>query len=158
MVGRTPSSTRTYTLLPYATLFRSVAVPVLALGERRIAHLRQFDLVARARGQRGRRLDLAVELAARPLGPRDAVVRDVVHPLERAAHAHRPTHRRDIQGEHVGDLVEQFERRPPFAIDLVAESDDRHAAQPAHPEHLARLRPAPPPPPHPPPRPPPPRP
>ena len=64
----------------------------------------------------------------------------VVNAFELATHADRPTHRRDIEREHVGDLVEQFERRAPFAINLVDEGDDRHRPHAANLEQLARLR------------------
>ena len=108
--------------------------------ELRIARLRQLDLVAYVVGQDRLGVDLALEGAAVALRPADRPALQVQDTLERAAHADRPAHRRDIQREHVGDLVEQFERRAALAIDLVDEGDDRHRAQPAHLEQFARLR------------------
>src|SRR3546814_363359 len=78
MIRRPPRSTRTDTLFPYTTLFRS--------------------------------------------------------------HADRPALRRDVEREHVGNLVHQLKAVAPLAVDLVDEGDDRDRTQAADLEQLARLR------------------
>jgi hypothetical protein len=85
-------------------------------------------------------LELAVIFAAAALGQQQPVGDQIVDPLELATHADRPGHRRHVEREHVGNLVERLEHLPAFAIDLVDEGDDRHRAQAADFEQFARLR------------------
>src|SRR3546814_5204820 len=63
-----------------------------------------------------------------------------INALEGAAHAEWPGDRRALQPEHFLDFVEQFQRRPAFAVELVDESDDRRVAQPADFHQLDRAR------------------
>src|SRR3546814_5825087 len=63
-----------------------------------------------------------------------------INALEGAAHAEWPGDRRALQPEHFLDFVEQFQRRPAFAVELVDESDDRRVAQPANFHQLDRAR------------------
>jgi hypothetical protein len=60
--------------------------------------------------------------------------------VEQPADAGRPVLRGDVQLQHLGDLVEQDERAQALPVDLVDEGDDRHVADAADLEQLARLR------------------
>src|SRR6185436_12301724 len=53
----------------------------------------------------------------------------LVNALELAAHADGPRERRRRDAEHLLNLVEELERRLPFAIHLVDERDDRNLPQ-----------------------------
>src|SRR3546814_8102179 len=70
----------------------------------------------------------------------EAIFEQVINALEVAAHAEWPGDRRALQPEHFLDFVEQFQRRPAFAVELVDESDDRRVAQPANFHQLDRAR------------------
>ena len=61
-----------------------------------------------------------------------AVFEQVVHAAKALAAADRPGHRRAADVEHALDLVEQFQRFAPLAVELVDEGHDRRVAQPAH--------------------------
>src|SRR5690606_11886590 len=91
-------------------------------------------------GKLPRLVDMAEELAARALGPADPAAGKVEDSGELAAHPDRPALRADVQRQRVRDFIEQVKAGPALAIDLVDESDDRHRAQAAHFEQLARLR------------------
>ena len=129
-----------------------VAIAIGVAVERRIAGKAQFGLFADLgeRLCRDQRIELriveaaglhhlALEFAAVALGQQQAVVDQIVYSFELPAHPDRPGHRRDIEREQVGDLVENLEHLAAFAIDLVDEGDDRHVAQAAYFEQLARL-------------------
>ena len=73
------------------------------------------DRVFRALGLHG----LAAEFLAVAFGQMQLAGLEVEHAFEQPAHADRPAHRRDVERQLVGDLVEQFERVAPFAVDLV---------------------------------------
>ena len=105
-----------------------------------IADLRQFDVFREALGDLRIAVARAEEFLARSLRPRDAAAGEIEHAFELAAHADRIGLRADIEREHVRDLVEQLEYGAALAVDLVDEGDDRHAAQAADLEQLARLR------------------
>jgi hypothetical protein len=69
----------------------------------------------------------------------DAVIVEVVDAAEALAHADRPGHRRALDFQHGFDLVEQFNRRPAFAVELVDEGQDRRVAQAADVQELDGL-------------------
>ena len=69
-----------------------------------------------------------------------AAVGEIVGALEGLARAGRPGHRRDVERQGRGDLVEQLDRVPGLAVHLVDEGDDRHVAQAADLEQLAGAR------------------
>ena len=119
---------------------RQVAAAIGVDVEFGIADLGELDLLGKAIGDFGFAIALACEFLRRAFGPRDAAGGKIEHAFELAAHADRIGLRTDVEREHVGDLVEQFEHRPAFAVDLVDEGDDRHAAQATDLEQLARLR------------------
>ena len=119
---------------------RQVAVAIRLAIEFGIAGLGQLDLFGDLGGQRRRVVHLAVKGAAIALGAADLAGGEVENAFEQPAHADRPAHRCDVERQDVGDLIEQFEGRTPLAVDLVDEGDDRHRAQAADFEQLARLR------------------
>ena len=119
---------------------RQVAIAERLEIEFGIADLRQFDFLGEHFRDRGVAIAGAGEFLRRPLGPRDAAGGEIEHAFELPAHPHRIGLRRHVEREHIGDLVEQLEHRAPLAVDLVDEGDDRHAAQAADLEQLARLR------------------
>jgi len=61
----------------------------------------------------------------------------IVGAFEGLARALRPAHRRDVERQGRGDLVEQLDRVLGLAVHLVDEGDDRHVAQAADLEQLA---------------------
>ena len=69
----------------------------------------------------------------------DALAHQIDDALEIDALPERPDHRRHIERQRVGDLVEDSDRVLALAIDLVGEGDDRNVAQPAHFEQFQRL-------------------
>ena len=83
---------------------------------------------------------LADALAIGSVEDQHAVVGEIVGALEILAGAGRPAHRRHVEREGRGDLVEQLDRVLALAIHLVDEGHDRHVAQAADLEQLARAR------------------
>ena len=69
-----------------------------------------------------------------------AIAREIVGALEALAGAGRPGHRRDIERQGRGDLVQKLDRVAALAVHLVDEGDDRHVAQAADLEQLAGPR------------------
>ena len=84
--------------------------------------------------------DLADARAIRRIEHQHAIAREIVGPLEALAGAGRPAHRRDIERQGRGDLVQKLDRIAALAVHLVDEGDDRHVAQAADLEQLARAR------------------
>ena len=119
---------------------RQIAVAVGFQIELGIARLRQLGFFGDGLRQLDASLTLAEEFLARPFRPADRAGREIEHPFEGTAHADRPALRADVERQRIGHFVEQLEPRLALAIDLVDESDDRHRAQPADFEQLARLR------------------
>jgi hypothetical protein len=68
------------------------------------------------------------------------VAANVEHAHEVAAHPDRPGKRRRRHAERRLDLVDELERRPHLAVELVDEGDDRRIARAAHLEKAQRLR------------------
>jgi hypothetical protein len=69
----------------------------------------------------------------------DAVVVQMVHAAKALAHADRPGHWRALDLQHGFDFVEQLDRRPAFAVELVDEGQDRRVAQAADVQQLDGL-------------------
>jgi hypothetical protein len=131
-----------------------VAVPIGVDVEGRIARGGELDffveLIERTRIDRRRELRIVMAGERDPFalerargflaGDRERRFDQIIEAREGAAHPDRPVHRTDVKRQPVGDLVEQFEGRLAFAVDLVDEGDDRHRAQAAHLKQLQRLR------------------
>jgi hypothetical protein len=123
-------------------------VGVAVEGMRGAAH--QFDFHAQFFGLVGDQFvearvvealdDLGRALVGLRVEEADAVVVEVVHAAKALAHADRPGHRRALDAEHGFDFVEQLDRRPAFAVELVDEGQDRRVAQAADVEQLDGLR------------------
>ena len=64
----------------------------------------------------------------------------IIHAAEFRAVAERPVHRQRVEAEHAFEFVEQFEWRARGPIQLVHESEDRHAALAADFKEFQRLR------------------
>ena len=119
---------------------REVAIAIGLEIEFGIPDLRELDFLGEALGNGGFALACAAKFLGRSLRTRDAAAGEIEHAFEFAPHAHRIGLRRHVEREHVGNLVEQFEHRTAFAIDLVDEGDDRDRTQAADLEQLACLR------------------
>ena len=96
------------------------------------AVFRQQRIEYRITGTAHRQIDTLV------VEPRDARFIKIVRASKFAATANRPIHRRRVEGEHVRDLIEQFDRFTRLAVELVDERHDRNVAQAADLEQLAR--------------------
>ncbi len=70
----------------------------------------------------------------------DGIGIEVVDAAEGLAHADRPGHRRALHAEHRFDLVQQFDGRARFAVQLVDEGQDGCIAHAADVEQLDGLR------------------
>ena len=70
----------------------------------------------------------------------NAVVVEVIHAAKARTHADRPGHRGALDVQYRLDFVEQFDRRPAVAVELVDEADDGCIAQPADMDQLDGLR------------------
>ena len=89
---------------------RQVARAVPLGIERGVAALRQLDLVGDVGRDGGVGVDPSLIAPSGTVGPVGGARGQVEHALELAAHANRPVHRRDVQRQHVRDLVHQLER------------------------------------------------
>ena len=84
--------------------------------------------------------DLADARAIGRIEHQHAIAREIVGALEILAGAGGPGHGRDVERQGGGDLVEKLDRVAALAVHLVDEGDDRHVAQAADLEQLARAR------------------
>src|SRR3546814_1468654 len=107
MIRRPPRSTRTDTLFPYTTLFRSLEPFVAALALAVGADFLELDLVTGQRVVRPRRLDHIRGHRDHEIGHRLALQRLTVDPDDAAAHLHRVAG----QADHAFDPVVLVLRR-----------------------------------------------
>src|SRR3546814_15352583 len=107
MIRRPPRSTRTDTLFPYTTLFRSLEPFVAALALAVGADFLELDLVTGQRVVRPRRLDHIRGHRDHEIGHRLALQRLTVDPDDAAAHLHRVAG----QADHAVDPVVLVLRR-----------------------------------------------
>ena len=120
---------------------RQMASTVAFEIERGIARAHQFDFL----GEIGIGDLVVLDHLADPrlvgvVEHQHAVVGEIVGALEVLARAGGPGHRRDVERQGRGDLVQKLDRVLGLAVHLVDEGDDRHVTQAADLEQLAGAR------------------